>query len=66
MFSASVLCSKTGRIPSRNPILKWLDDFNVHGTAVKISVGPGHSIHTSEINERVQNKLRQSSSPSAM
>jgi hypothetical protein len=60
MFSASVLCSKKGRIPSHNPVLKWLDDFNIHGTVVKNSVGPDRSMHTSEINERVQNELQQS------
>lgn len=65
MFSASVLCSKTDKIPSCNPILKWLDDFNIHGTVVNNSVGPGHSMDTSGINERVQNDLQQSSSHSA-
>jgi hypothetical protein len=31
-----------GNISSCNAILKWVDDFNVRGSAVNKSVGPAH------------------------
>jgi hypothetical protein len=65
LASKSTRISRHGRIPLCNPILKWPDDFNVHGTLVKNSVGPGRSMHTSEIIEILQNAQQQGSLHSA-
>jgi hypothetical protein len=54
-----------GRIPSRNAILKWVDDFNVHGTVVNKFVGPAYSIRTPENVERMKAVMQQSTMRSA-
>jgi hypothetical protein len=40
---------KHGRIPSCDAILKWVDDFNVHGSVENKSVGPAHYVCTPEM-----------------
>jgi hypothetical protein len=64
-FQCEFYVPRHGRTPLHNAILKWVDDFNVHGSVVNKFVDPAHSVRTPENTERVTAAMQQSPTCSA-